>query len=62
MEHHINPDDQPIHYVIIDGHTKKQVAGPIKSHAGATRLRDSMDNQYGACRYITKPIYKDTAK
>lgn len=45
-------------YDIIDSQTK-QVVGSFKSRNRATSFADRKDLQYGAVRYIVKPIWAD---
>lgn len=43
-------------YEIIDIQTKARVGGLIKSRSTASRKADRLDLEYGAIRYIVRPV------
>ena len=49
-----------IRYEVIDGQTKF-VVGSFKSRARATGNADRRDNEYGAYRFIVRPVYQEQA-
>jgi hypothetical protein len=49
---------KPTHYDIVDTHTKS-VVGRAASLSRALRSVDKRDNEYGAVRYMHRPVYGD---